>query len=69
MRSTLGVPVVAIGGITAANAHALIDAGATALAVIADVFAHDDPADDHARGSRDCALASPPNRARGSASR
>jgi len=41
---TLGVPVVAIGGITAANMQALIDAGATALAVIADVFAHDDPA-------------------------
>ena len=42
---TLGVPVVAIGGITASNAPALIDAGATAVAVIADVFAHDDPAD------------------------
>jgi thiamine-phosphate pyrophosphorylase len=41
---TLGVPVVAIGGITGANMRALIDAGATALAVIADVFAHDDPA-------------------------
>jgi thiamine-phosphate pyrophosphorylase len=42
---TLGVPVVAIGGITAANASALIDAGADALAVISDVFAHDDVAD------------------------
>jgi thiamine-phosphate pyrophosphorylase len=42
---TLGVPVVAIGGITAANAQALMDAGATALAVVSDVFAHDDPAD------------------------
>ena len=40
----LGVPVVAIGGITASNAGALIDAGATAVAVIADVFAHEDPA-------------------------
>ena len=37
----LGVPVVAIGGITAANARALFDAGADAVAVIADVFAHD----------------------------
>ncbi len=40
----LGVPVVAIGGITAGNASALIDAGASAVAVISDVFAHDDPA-------------------------
>jgi thiamine-phosphate pyrophosphorylase len=39
---TLGIPVVAIGGITAANAPTLIDAGADAVAVIADVFAHDD---------------------------
>ena len=39
----LGVPVVAIGGITAANARGLIDAGADAVAVIADVFARDDP--------------------------
>lgn len=39
---SLGVPVVAIGGITAANAPALIDAGASAVAVIGDVFAHDD---------------------------
>ena len=42
---TLGVPVVAIGGITAANAATLIGAGADALAVISDVFAHDAPAD------------------------
>ena len=42
---TLGIPVVAIGGITAANARTLIDAGADAVAVIADVFAHDDAAD------------------------
>jgi thiamine-phosphate pyrophosphorylase len=42
--SSLGVPVVAIGGITAGNAKTLIDAGATAVAVIADVFAHDDEA-------------------------
>jgi thiamine-phosphate pyrophosphorylase len=41
----LDVPLVAIGGITAANAAMLIDAGADAVAVISDVFAHDDPAD------------------------
>jgi len=40
----LRVPVVAIGGITARNAATLIVAGADALAVISDVFAHDDPA-------------------------
>jgi thiamine-phosphate pyrophosphorylase len=38
----LHVPVVAIGGITAENAAALIGAGARAVAVISDVFAHDD---------------------------
>lgn len=37
---TLKVPVVAIGGITAANASLLISAGADALAVISDVFDH-----------------------------
>jgi len=41
----LGVPVVAIGGITAANAGTLIDAGADSLAVIAELFGHDDPAE------------------------
>ncbi len=35
---TLGVPVVAIGGITADNASALIRAGADAIAVISAVF-------------------------------
>ena len=40
----LGVPVVAIGGITASNASLLIDAGAAAVAVISDVFASDDTA-------------------------
>jgi thiamine-phosphate pyrophosphorylase len=35
---TLGVPVVAIGGITSANAAQLIAAGADAVAVISDVF-------------------------------
>jgi thiamine-phosphate pyrophosphorylase len=41
---SLGVPVVAIGGIDAGNARALVDAGAHAVAVIRDVFAHDDAA-------------------------
>jgi thiamine-phosphate pyrophosphorylase len=40
----IGVPVVAIGGITADNAPALVAAGVDAVAVISDVFAHDDPA-------------------------
>ncbi len=42
---TLRVPVVAIGGITAANGRALVDAGADALAVISAVFDHDRAAD------------------------
>ncbi len=37
---SLGVPVVAIGGITAGNARALFVAGADAVAVISDVFGH-----------------------------
>jgi thiamine-phosphate pyrophosphorylase len=41
----LGVPIVAIGGITAANATPLRDAGASAVAVISDVFAHESLAD------------------------
>ena len=41
----LGVPLVAIGGITAANAAPLVAAGADALAVISDVFAHAAAAD------------------------
>jgi len=39
----LGVPVVAIGGITAANAPPLFAAGASAVAVISAVFADPDP--------------------------
>jgi len=35
---TLGLPLVAIGGITADNAHGLIDAGADAVAVVSAVF-------------------------------
>ena len=42
---SLGVPVVAIGGIDADNARTLIDAGADAVAVISSVFMHDDSAD------------------------
>ena len=42
---SLGVPVVAIGGITAANALAMFNAGADAVAVIADVLGHDEPSD------------------------
>ncbi len=38
----LGVPVVAIGGITADNARLLVDAGADYLAVISAVFGADD---------------------------
>jgi thiamine-phosphate pyrophosphorylase len=38
----LGAPVVAIGGITAANARELVNAGVDAVAVISDVFDHDD---------------------------
>jgi thiamine-phosphate pyrophosphorylase len=40
-----GIPVVAIGGITSENAPTLVDAGVDAVAVISDVFAHDDLAD------------------------
>ena len=43
VAAMLGVPVVAIGGITAANAPSLIKAGATAVAVISDVFGSADP--------------------------
>ena len=42
---SLGVPVVGIGGITAQNAPLLVDAGIDAVAVISDVFGHDDLAD------------------------
>ena len=38
---SLGVPVVAIGGITAQNAPLLVEAGVDAVAVISDVFSHD----------------------------
>ena len=41
---SLGLPLVAIGGITADNAGALVRAGADAVAVISALFDHDDPA-------------------------
>lgn len=41
-RTELTIPVVAIGGITPANAKTLIDAGADMLAVISAVFAQTD---------------------------
>ena len=42
-RQSGGLPVVAIGGITLANARSVIDAGATAVAVIGDLLATSDP--------------------------
>ena len=42
-RQSGGVPVVAIGGITLANARSVIDAGATAVAVIGDLLTTSDP--------------------------
>src|SRR6185295_8873483 len=42
LARTLGVPIVAIGGIEAANARTLAEAGVDAVAVIAAVFAYDD---------------------------
>ena len=42
---TLGVPVIAIGGITAQNARELFAAGADAVAVISAVFDHAEPRD------------------------
>ena len=42
-RAPTGVPVVAIGGITAANARPLLTAGAAGVAVIAAVVAASDP--------------------------
>ena len=41
-RAELALPVVAIGGITADNAGPLIAAGASAVAVIGDIFQADD---------------------------
>ena len=41
-RTQLQIPVCAIGGINSENAAPLIDAGADMLAVITDIFAHED---------------------------
>ena len=65
----LGVPVVAIGGITAANASELIDAGAHAVAVISAVFAHRDPARVRQAAAEIAALFAPASRASGSDAR
>jgi thiamine-phosphate pyrophosphorylase len=43
-RSARGLPVVAIGGITLETAPAVIEAGAAAVAVIADLLTDGDPA-------------------------
>jgi thiamine-phosphate pyrophosphorylase len=40
-----GVPVVAIGGITAERAGAVLRAGAASVAIVSDLVAGDDPAD------------------------
>ncbi|MGH8617373.1 MAG: thiamine phosphate synthase [Burkholderiales bacterium] len=48
-RARFPQPLVAIGGITADNARAVIDAGADALAVVSAVF---DPADTRAAAAR-----------------
>ena len=45
LARTLGVPLVAIGGIDAANARSLAEAGIDAVAVISAVFGPDDPRD------------------------
>lgn len=39
----LAIPIVAIGGITAENGRALVEAGADALAVVSSVFLAEDP--------------------------
>jgi thiamine-phosphate diphosphorylase len=41
---TVGLPVVAIGGITSDNARSVIDAGAASVAVISDLLTSGDPA-------------------------
>ena len=56
---SLGVPVVAIGGITPDNARGLVEAGADLLAVIASVFDAPHPAA-AARAYQACFAATPP---------
>lgn len=43
-RAATALPLIAIGGITAANARAVAEAGADGLAVLSEVMASDDPA-------------------------
>lgn len=43
LRRTLSVPIVAIGGINAGNAAALVRAGADGVAVVSAIMAADDP--------------------------
>ena len=43
LAAAVGLPAVGIGGITAANARSVIDAGAAGVAAIAAVFAANDP--------------------------
>lgn len=43
LAAATGLPAVGIGGITAANARAVIEAGASGVAVVASVFGASDP--------------------------
>ncbi|HEX5577827.1 MAG TPA: thiamine phosphate synthase [Gemmatimonadaceae bacterium] len=43
LAAATGLPAVGIGGITASNARAVIDAGASGVAVVASVFGASDP--------------------------
>jgi thiamine-phosphate pyrophosphorylase len=43
VRALVGIPCVGIGGITANNARAVVDAGAEGVAVIAGIFGSADP--------------------------
>ena len=42
-RLTRGVPIVGIGGITLENAHSVVAAGASSVAVISDLLVGNDP--------------------------
>ena len=54
MRAALGLPRVAIGGITPDNARPLVDAGADLIAVISGVFDAPDPAAGRRRAYLSC---------------
>jgi thiamine-phosphate diphosphorylase len=43
LAAATGLPAVGIGGITAANAHQLLDAGAAGVAVVSSIFGAIDP--------------------------